>query len=149
MNFSVRWGEIYFNVQFEEGYAVKAFFSSSPKFNFVRNQYSEQLKRYFASERVEFRIPYRLKISEFIARVLEEVRRIPYGSVKSYEEIAKSVRTSPRAVGQAVKRNPLPVLIPCHRVVSKKGMGGYTVEDSSIDGLGIKQRLLRLEGFFS
>ena len=146
MNFSVKWGEFYFNVQFDGKYAVKAFFSYSPAFNFVKSDYSEQLERYFGGERVELIIPYRLRVSDFTARVLEEVRNIPYGRTKSYAEIARVLKTSPRAVGQAVKRNPLPVIIPCHRVVGKNGLGGYTVSSSEIDGLVIKERLLKLEG---
>jgi len=149
--FSVRWGELYFNVVFEEGKAIKSYFSTTPSFPFSDCKYSRQLLRYFSGEKVEVRIPYRLDVSEFTKRVLEEVSKIPYGKVKAYSEIARTLKTSPRAVGQAVKRNPLPIIIPCHRVVGKNCIGGYTVTDAvsqKIDGKSLKEKLLRLEGVF-
>lgn len=149
--FSVRWGELYFNVVFEGGKAVKSYFSTSPSFPFSDCKYSKQLQRYFSGEKVEVRIPYRLNVSEFTKRVLEEVSKIPYGKTKTYSEIARILKTSPRAVGQAVKRNPLPVIIPCHRVVGKSWIGGYTVPHAlsqKIDGKSLKEKLLRLESVF-
>jgi len=146
--FSVKWGELYFNVVMEGGKAVKSYFSTYPSFSSSDSEYARQLERYFSGERVEVRIPYRLKASSFTRRVLEEVSRIPYGMVRMYSDIAKALNTSPRAVGQAVKRNPLPVIIPCHRVVGKKEIGGYTVSCSDIDRKSLKKRLLRLEGVF-
>ncbi|WP_456329016.1 methylated-DNA--[protein]-cysteine S-methyltransferase [Archaeoglobus sp.] len=149
--FSVRWGELYFNVVFEGGKAVKAYFSTTPSFPFSDCEYSRQLLRYFSGEKVEIMIPYRLEVSEFTKRVLEEVSKIPYGKTKTYLEIARTLKTSPRAVGQAVKRNPLPVIIPCHRVVGKNCIGGYTLADAvsqKIDGKSLKEKLLRLEGVF-
>lgn len=149
--FSVKWGNFYFNVVFEEGKAVKSYFSTSPSFPFSDCEYSRQLLSYFSGEKVEVRIPYRLDVSEFTKRVLEVVSKIPYGKVKTYSEIARTLKTSPRAVGQAVKRNPLPIIIPCHRVVAKNCIGGYTVPHTlsqKIDGKSLKEKLLRLEGVF-
>ncbi len=134
--FSVKWGKLYFNVVIEGEKAVKSYFSTSPSFAPSDCEYARQLARYFSGERVEVRIPFRLdtNTSSFTKRVLEEVCKISYGEVRSYSDIAKALNTSPRAVGQAVKRNPLPVIIPCHRVVGKKEVGGYTVGCSDIDG---------------
>ncbi len=149
--FSVRWRELYFNVVFEEGEAVKSYFSTTPSFPFSDCEYSRQLLRYFSGEKVEVRIPYRLEVSKFTKRVLEEVSKIPYGEVRTYSEIARTLKTSPRAVGQALKRNPLPIIIPCHRVVGKNCTGGYTVThdlSQKIDGRSLKKKLLRLEGVF-
>lgn len=153
--FSVRWGEVYFNVFFEGKFAVKSFFSIQPAFPFKKNKYSKQIEDYFSGRILSLNIPFRIEGSDFMLKVLEETLRIPYGEVRTYSDIAEELETSPRAVGQALKRNPLPVIIPCHRVVAKNGMGGYTVSgvtgNASIDygnhnPIKIKERLLRLEG---
>lgn len=158
--FSVRWEEVYFNIFFEGEFAVRSFFSAQPAFKLSKNKYSKQIEDYFSGRIYSFSIPFRIKGSDFMVEVLEETLKIPYGEVRTYSDIAKKLETSPRAVGQALKRNPLPVIIPCHRVVAKNGMGGYTVGgitgDNSLRGRGygnhvmspikIKERLLRLEG---
>jgi O-6-methylguanine DNA methyltransferase len=80
----------------------------------------------------------------FSARVWREIRKIPRGEVRSYARLAKALRRpgSARAVGQACGRNPLPLVIPCHRVVASDGtLGGFG------GGRTIKRRLLELEGF--
>ncbi|MBP1927880.1 methylated-DNA-[protein]-cysteine S-methyltransferase [Methanolinea mesophila] len=71
--------------------------------------------------------------------IYREVRKIPYGSTRTYGEIARDLGTSPRLVGLAMKRNPTPLLVPCHRVVAKNGPGGFT---PSID---LKEQLQALE----
>lgn len=73
------------------------------------------------------------------ARIYGLVRSIPYGTTATYGEIASLAGTSPRVVGQAMRRNPVPLLIPCHRVVSRDGPGGFTPDP------GIKLLLLDLE----
>lgn len=72
-------------------------------------------------------------------RIYKAVQAIPYGSVKTYGEIAQMAKTSPRAVGLAMSRNTTPLLIPCHRVVASKGLGGFTPD------IWIKEELLRIE----
>jgi methylated-DNA-[protein]-cysteine S-methyltransferase len=71
--------------------------------------------------------------------IYRAVRRVGYGEVATYGEIAELVGTSPRAVGQAMARNPTPLVIPCHRIVSKNGLGGFTPP------LEIKRDLLAME----
>jgi len=71
--------------------------------------------------------------------IYREVRRINYGETQTYGEVARKTGTSPRLVGLALKRNPTPLVIPCHRVVSVSGIGGFS---PSVD---IKESLLRLE----
>ena len=66
-------------------------------------------------------------------------REIPYGSTVTYGEIAREVGTSPRAVGQAMARNPTPLVIPCHRVVAADGIGGFS------PSVEIKEALLAME----
>ena len=59
-------------------------------------------------------------------RIYQEVRKVPYGETATYGEIAGTVYTSPRVVGQAMRRNPTPLVIPCHRIVGKHDVGGFT-----------------------
>ena len=71
-------------------------------------------------------INYRLEVPNFTKKVLDIVKEIEFGEVLTYGDIAKKLNTSPRAVGMALKRNPLPLIIPCHRVVAKNSLGGYS-----------------------
>ena len=71
--------------------------------------------------------------------IYRAVRDVGYGAVATYGEIAERVGTSPRAVGQAMARNPTPLVIPCHRIISKNGPGGFTPSP------GIKRDLLAME----
>jgi methylated-DNA-[protein]-cysteine S-methyltransferase len=71
--------------------------------------------------------------------IYRAVRKVGYGEVATYGEIAEMVGTTPRAVGQAMARNPTPLVIPCHRIVSKHGLGGFTPP------LEIKKALLAME----
>jgi len=79
----------------------------------------------------------------FQKRVWKEMQNIPPGQVKTYGDIAKTLKSSPRAVGTACGANPIPILIPCHRVVGQNALGGY----SGDGGLHTKTDLLRLEGY--
>ena len=73
------------------------------------------------------------------ARIYREVVRIPYGSTATYGEIADKAGTAPRVVGMAMARNPTPLVIPCHRVVARDSLGGFT------PSLELKTALLELE----
>lgn len=103
----------------------------------------QQLEGYFAGREVEFSFPVDLAgLAAFQRQVLQAVALIPYGQVRSYRWVAESIHHSRayRAVGQALHCNPLPVIIPCHRVVGSHGEpGGYAW------GIDIKQRLLDWE----
>ncbi len=99
----------------------------------------KDLELYFSGKKIDFS-NYEVEIKRpFLSKVLKKVREIEYGKTTTYSEIAKELKTSPRAVGQALKANPAPVIIPCHRVVSKNGIGGFS------QGLDIKFELLKLE----
>ncbi len=101
----------------------------------------ERLERYFRGEREDFSdVPVRLPDAPIHRAVLSEVRRVGYGEVKTYGELAERVGTHPRVVGQALARNETPIIVPCHRVVGARGLGGFRW------GLRWKRRLLRLEG---
>jgi methylated-DNA-[protein]-cysteine S-methyltransferase len=84
-----------------------------------------------------------LKPTQFQNKLYEIVRKIPKGKTMSYKEIALKLNTSPRAVGQALKRNPYAPEIPCHRVINHDGsLGGYCGKMNSIK----KKKLLKSEG---
>ncbi len=103
-----------------------------------------QLRAYFAGERRRFDVQVDLRhLTPFHCRVLMAAAEVPAGQVVSYGEIARRIGQpgGSRAVGQALGHNPVPIVIPCHRVVaSGGGLGGYT------GGLEIKKKLLRIEG---
>ncbi|MFO7592741.1 MAG: methylated-DNA--[protein]-cysteine S-methyltransferase [Pseudomonadota bacterium] len=82
----------------------------------------------------------------FQQSVWRELGRIPYGTVVTYGEVAEKLKSSPRAVAGACRANPIPLLVPCHRVVARNGLGGYLGERAG-SALGIKQWLLQHEGY--
>lgn len=93
------------------------------------------------------KVALQLNVTPFQEKVLVQLLLIPYGETRTYGDIAKKLKTSPRAVGNACRNNPVPIIIPCHRVVSAKGIGGYSGETSG--GLmTIKRKLLANEGVF-
>lgn len=103
---------------------------------------AEQLDAYFAGRRQAFAIPLQLPRTAFRQRVWGELLKLPYGTLVTYGELARRVGCPPgaRAVGQAVGANPIPILVPCHRVVASGGrLGGFGA------GLEWKRRLLSLE----
>jgi len=103
----------------------------------------DQLAGYFSGKLTDFSLPLAPQGTPFQHRVWRSMSNIPYGEVRSYGQIAKTLMTGPRAVGTACARNPLPVLVPCHRVVGANGaLTGYT----GADGLASKGFLLDLEG---
>jgi methylated-DNA-[protein]-cysteine S-methyltransferase len=103
-----------------------------------------QLRAYFAGRRRRFDVPVDLRhVTPFVRRVLTATMQVPAGNLVSYGDIARRIGQpkGSRAVGQALGRNPIPIVIPCHRVIASGGrIGGYT------GGLAIKRRLLRIEG---
>ena len=101
-----------------------------------------QLSEYFAGERKAFDLPLQLSGTAFQLRVLEELQRVPYGETVSYGDIAERIGRprAMRAVGAANGRNPIPIIVPCHRVIGRSGaLTGFG------GGLDIKAALLRLE----
>ncbi len=102
-----------------------------------------QLKAYFDGARQAFDLPLRPSGGAFQQSVWAEMRKIPYGSVRTYGDLAKAVGGEARAVGGACGSNPIPILIPCHRVVGADGtMTGF----SGGRGVETKLDLLRHEG---
>ena len=102
-----------------------------------------QLKEYFAGQRSRFDIPLKCKGSDFEKKVWQATCEIPYGKTRSYGELAESINNKKayRAVGGALNKNPIPFIIPCHRILKSDGsLGGYAFGES------LKSRLLELEG---
>lgn len=117
--------------------ALKQVFNSN-----ISLKLSLQLDAYFAGKRQSFNINYELKGSTFQESVWQALATIPYGETRSYKDIAKQIGKpeASRAVGMACNKNPLLLLIPCHRVVSSSGkLTGYA------GGLSMKEELLRVE----
>jgi len=105
----------------------------------------EQLRAYFHDPHSPFTIPLTLQGTVFQQRVWAALQTIPPGTALTYGELAQQLTTAARAIGGACRNNPIPILIPCHRVVGRQGLGGYTGEVTG-DPLGIKRWLLRHEG---
>ena len=105
----------------------------------------EQLSQYFSDGNFQFHLPLNIQGTDFQKKVWNIMTRIPAGKVMTYGAVAKKLSSSPRAVGNACRANPLPIIIPCHRIVSQTGLGGYEGQTSG-DSLGIKSWLLQHEG---
>lgn len=108
----------------------------------VNEQVLKQLQEYFQGLRQAFELPLDCNGTPFQRSVWKELTRIPYGETRSYSEIARAIGNpkAQRAVGLANNKNPLGVIVPCHRVIGKKGgLVGYA------GGLHLKERLLTLE----
>ncbi|MBL4741118.1 MAG: methylated-DNA--[protein]-cysteine S-methyltransferase [Sneathiella sp.] len=102
-----------------------------------------QLNEYFDGDRLDFDLPLNPPGSNFQKQVCNAMVAIPGGQTKSYGEIAKEIDNSAQAVGNACGLNPIPIIIPCHRVLAAgKEMGGF----SGQGGVETKQALLTLEG---
>jgi len=101
-----------------------------------------QLAAYFSGELTEFTLPLNPNVGEFGGAVLDQISAIPYGYTKTYGEIAKAIGSAAQPVGTACGANPIPIIIPCHRVLAQCGLGGF----SGADGIETKVKLLRFEG---
>ena len=107
----------------------------------IKKTYS-QLKEYFAGKRKSFDIPISANGTEFQIKVWKELQKIPYGKTATYKEIAENIgnKNASRAVGMANNKNPIAIIIPCHRVIGSNGnLTGYA------RGINLKKNLLNLE----
>jgi O-6-methylguanine DNA methyltransferase len=106
----------------------------------------KQLHEYFSLDRKIFSVPLDIIGTDFQLKVLEEVKKIPYGETTTYKSLAEKLNNpgAVRAVGKANSLNPVPIIIPCHRVIGSNGsLTGYA------GGLELKEHLLELEGIIS
>ena len=104
----------------------------------------DEIESYFAGRRTRFSVPVDLRrTTPFTRRVLAATRTIPFGQVASYGDVARRIGSprGSRAVGGALGRNPVPIVVPCHRVIAQaRRLGGFT------GGVAVKRALLRVEG---
>jgi methylated-DNA-[protein]-cysteine S-methyltransferase len=107
-------------------------------------QIVEQLRAYLHDPATPLHIAYAVKGTPFQKRVWQAIARIPSGQTLSYGELAQQVGSGPRAVANVCGANQVPLFIPCHRVVSKNGIGGFMQGDEN--GLKVKRWLLAHEG---
>lgn len=104
----------------------------------------KEIEGYFNHKIKNFTFPVSKNFKDFQKLVLNYIKKIPYGKVKTYKDVAKGCGKDKayRAVGQVLKRNPIPLYFPCHRVLKTDGsLGGFA------GGLKLKENLLKLEGF--
>ncbi|BFH74123.1 methylated-DNA--[protein]-cysteine S-methyltransferase [Sulfurisphaera javensis] len=100
-----------------------------------------KLDLYFEGKKVDLTEPVDLKtFNDFRVRVFKEVMKIKWGEVRTYKQVADAVKSSPRAIGVALSKNNILLIIPCHRVIGEKDIGGYS------RGIELKKKLLELEG---
>ena len=104
-----------------------------------------QIRDYCQRSVRKFDVKLRLQGTDFQKSVWREMQKIPSGKVKTYGDLAKILNTSPRAVGNACRKNPVPLIVPCHRIVAAGGIGGYGGVTSG-RVLNIKRQLLQHEG---
>ncbi|WP_338727841.1 MGMT family protein [Haladaptatus sp. DJG-WS-42] len=97
-----------------------------------------QVREYEAGERTHFDLTIHYPDS-YTGRVMQAMTEIPYGEVKTYGEVAAGIDSGARAVGSACARNPVPLVVPCHRIVRHDGIGNFAYP-------GLKEQLLALEG---
>lgn len=103
---------------------------------------ADQLAAYFAGTRRDFDLPLRVNASEFQQRVCDAISAIPFGDTRTYGDLARDLGVPAQAIGQGCGGNPIPILIPCHRVLGANGLGGF----SGRGGVETKVWLLRHEG---
>lgn len=114
-----------------------------PRENEITRWAARELQEYLVHIRTEFSVPLDLRATPFQMRVWQALRQVPYGSTKTYGQIAADIGSpkAVRAVGQAIGRNPCLILVPCHRIIGKSGaLTGFSA------GMERKKRLLDLEG---
>lgn len=115
--------------------------------NRVAERAAHEIERYLADAAFRFTVPLAPGGTPFQQRVWDAIRAIPLAESRTYGEVARAVRSAPRAVGQACGANRIALIIPCHRVVGSRGaLGGFMNADAG-DPLAIKRWLLTHEGY--
>lgn len=115
--------------------------SDAPAASPLLDEARRQLDEYFAQTRRLFTLPLAPRATPFQHAFNEALSAIRWGETRSYGQIARALEASPQAVGRACAANPLPIILPCHRVLAEDGLGGY----SGAGGIETKVFLLRLE----
>ncbi len=136
-------------IEIEDETIIRISFCDRPLNNLVENKFEEEVLRqiegYFEGKLREFDLPFFATGTPFQLMVWEQLMKIDYGKTLSYQDIARLIGKpkAARAVGNALSANPVPIILPCHRVISSDGsMGGFG------GGTGVKRYLLDLEQRF-
>ena len=128
-------------------YLAPSIAAKAPKRNTIAFLACVQIQSYLEDPRFEFDLPLWLNGTHHRLAVWEAMQRIPAGKTRTYGELAREINSSPRAVGGACGANPLPLVVPCHRVIAaNRAIGGFMGERSEGFELGIKRWLLEHEG---
>ncbi len=133
-------GQALVAIEFPDHYSARV---AQPAMDEVLASTKQQLQEYFAGKRKTFDLPLAPDGTDFQRSVWQALAKIPYGELRSYGDIAHQIGKprAVRAVGAANGRNPLPIVVPCHRVIGSNGkLTGFA------GGLPVKQQLLELEG---
>jgi methylated-DNA-[protein]-cysteine S-methyltransferase len=117
---------------------------AQPPSNAVAAEVCRQLLRYVTDPSAPFDLPLAYRATPHQTKVWQALCAIPCGETRTYGALAKSLHSAAQAVGQACGANPLPIVIPCHRVVSRAGLGGFMLHRDG-DALDIKRWLLAHE----
>jgi methylated-DNA-[protein]-cysteine S-methyltransferase len=120
--------------------AIGTLNDESPLYRVIKSE----LDAYFSNPNHVFKVPVKPAGSTFQQRVWNALINIPVGQTLTYGDLALKLNSSPRAIGQACKRNPITLLIPCHRIISRSGLGGYM---GKANALHYKKYLLEHEKF--
>lgn len=135
-------------VAYDEHYIYQSFFTDSSATDntdsYLADNIRTALDLWFSDCHYRFQLPLKPQGTPFQLSVWNALMVIPVGRVISYGELAKTLQSSPRAIGQACKKNPLALFIPCHRVVGKANLGGYM---GSVEKATYKASLLAHEGY--
>ncbi len=109
------------------------------------DEITEQLENYFNNASFKFDLPLIQKGTEHQHKVWNALKQIPAGQVLTYGALAKIIGSSARAIGNACRNNPIPIIVPCHRIVAAKDIGGFSGAQEGVL-LNIKRELLAHEG---
>lgn len=116
---------------------------AGPERSNLMSETVSQLNAYFSGSLTKFDLPLAPAGTNFQKSVWNEMLKIPIGRTRTYGEVALTLGSAARAVGNACGANPVPIIIPCHRILAGNGMGGF----SGAGGVATKQTLLDLEGY--
>ena len=142
ISFKTKYGWI--NVKEENHYITSISFGKEKNKGLSKNliKIKKEIKNYFLGKKIILKCNFKTTGTLIQKKIWKELQNIPYGQTKSYSEIAKKIKTSPRVVGNVCGKNRHLLVIPCHRVIRNDGsLGGF----SGTGGKKLKQRLLNLE----
>ena len=140
-------------IEIEDNYLVGLEYHASrpitkTKLSPAARQVKKQIECYFKTSDFQFSLPVKLKGTEFQKKVWKAMLKIPAGKTRTYGEVSSLLNSSPRAVGNACRANPVPLVVPCHRIVAQSSIGGFGGKTAGRN-IDCKNWLLTHEGYFS